>query len=238
MTQVSLGRVLIIDDDSHIAELLRLNLASEGYSVTTYAKAADVAAGQLVDVHLIIIDALRQQYSGIDFIRTVKASTATAQIGIIFYSKFDNERTIIDALDAGADDCIAKPFSLRELMARIRAVMRRRRRQNPAAEPTANTSFKGMTIDTDTQAAIIDGEPISLSKTEYAILSLLLKNIGVYTSRIEIFRTVWPDAAGANERIVDTNISRLRRKLGDIGANIVNRSGLGYMLTDRSNQQS
>lgn len=177
---------------------------------------------------------MRQPFSGIDFIRSLKSSPDANNIGIIFYSKFDSERTIIEALDAGADDCLAKPFSLRELMARIRAVMRRRRKLGTAAvsETSPVTNFKGLTLDTERQSAIVDGNIIALSKTEFAILALLLKNAGVYTSRIEIFRTVWLDATGANERIVDTNISRLRRKLGTLGTHIVNRSGLGYMLTD------
>ena len=128
---------------------------------------------------------------------------------------------------------MSKPFSLREMLARVRAVMRRRRRDQAAKPDTNIINFKSMTVDLTRKEAYISGKPAGLSNTEFAILELLLRNMSSYTSRIEIFRTVWPSGVGSNERIVDTNISRLRRKLGTVvGACIVNRTGLGYMITE------
>ncbi|MDE6120975.1 MAG: response regulator transcription factor, partial [Muribaculaceae bacterium] len=141
-----------------------------------------------------------------------------------------SERKVIDALDAGADDYLVKPFSLREMVARVKSVLRRHK---APSTPTAQTiTFENMSVDLTTQTVKIDGIPVGLSRTEYAILELLVRNIRTYVSRIEIHRSVWKDdTAGINERIVDTNISRLRKKLGALGAHIVTRSGHGYMLS-------
>ena len=108
-----------------------------------------------------------------------------------------------------------------------------RRRVRVSAETTCATvvNIGDMRIDLVRKTVTIDNEFVNLSNTEYAILELLLHNANVYTSRIEIFRKIWPEGAGANERIVDTNISRLRRKLGNQGTCIVNRTGLGYMIS-------
>ena len=154
----------------------------------------------------------------------------TEHIGIILYSPFKSERMVIDALDAGADDYIVKPFSLREIVARIKAVLRR----HTSSGTTGGNilSFQGLTVDQTNQSVKIDGAPITLTKTEYAILLLLLKNQDNYITRAEMRSKIWTDdKAGSNERIVDTNISRLRKKLGDLGNRIVNRSGHGYMIS-------
>ena len=136
---------------------------------------------------------------------------------------------VIDALDAGADDYIVKPFSLRELLARVKSVLRR---HSVKQRKQSTIDFCGMSVNPICQTVKINGQPVTLTKTEYSILMLLLKNVDMFVSRVEIHRTVWSDSttAGANERIVDTNISRLRKKLGDVGAHIVSRSGHGYML--------
>lgn len=135
---------------------------------------------------------------------------------------------VIDALDAGADDYIVKPFSLRELIARVKSVLRRHGNTNRASLLT----FLNLTLDATSQTVKIDGQPLALTRTEYAILHLLIKNVDSYVSRIELHHKVWPDSTvGTNERIVDTNISRLRKKLGELGNNLINRSGHGYMLS-------
>lgn len=228
-SQATLGNILVIDDDTAITDLLQLNLSSEGYNVLVKEYTADVRESDLRDIHLVLVDAARQNPSGFQFISALKSTPAGLRIGVIFFSEYDSERTLIDALDAGADDSVCKPFSLREMLARIRAVMRRRcRAVVPAPEPVM--TIGDMRVDFARKSVTIDNEFVNLSNTEYAILELLLHNANTYTSRIEIFRKIWPDGTGANERIVDTNISRLRRKLGELGSCIVNRSGLGYMI--------
>ena len=208
LSSPSLGHILIVDDDTNITELLSVNLKSEGYSV----------------------DAMKQEYSGLDLVYDFRDDPRTEHIGIILYSPFKSERMVIDALDAGADDYIVKPFSLREIVARIKAVLRR----HTSSGTTGGNilSFQGLTVDQTNQSVKIDGAPITLTKTEYAILLLLLKNQDNYITRAEMRSKIWTDdKAGSNERIVDTNISRLRKKLGDLGNRIVNRSGHGYMIS-------
>lgn len=224
-----MGQILIVDDDSNIRKLLQVNLRSEGYIVDVEEVAGNVDRSSLETTQLVIVDAMNQPYSGMDLIYDLKDNPLTEHIGIILYSSIKSERMIIDALDAGADDYMVKPFSLREMVARVKSVMRRHRLP---ARTAAVVTFESMEVDFGSQTVRIDGRPVSLSKTEFSILAILLKNINSYVSRVEIHRRVWDDGtAGINERIVDTNISRLRKKLGEVGARIVNRSGHGYMIS-------
>ncbi len=228
-SQSFLGKILIVDDDKAVTDLLCLNLHSEGYDVQVVRKTSGISVQDIRDVHLVLIDGANQKPSGIELISTLKSMPAGRNVGFIYYAAYDSERTLIEALDAGADDSVCKPFSLREMMARVRAVMRRRAHIVTAQTSQTVLTVGDMTVDTVQKTVSVSEERISLSGTEYAILELLLHNANTYTSRIEIFRKIWPD--GANERIVDTNISRLRRKLGAQGSCIVNRTGLGYMIS-------
>lgn len=224
----ALGHILIVDDDKDICELLQINLQSEGYVVHIQKNAEEVDFDNLDNIKLIIVDAMRQSYNGMDFIYDLKENPGTENIAVILYSNIRSERMIIDALDAGADDYIVKPFSLRELLARVKSVLRRHDR---IASPRL-LEFKGLCMDPRSQTVKIDGQPLTLTKIEYAILKLLIKNVDSFVSRVEIHKNVWNDNnAGANERIVDTNISRLRKKLGDLGSYLKSRTGHGYMLS-------
>lgn len=226
-TSPSLGDILIVDDDTNITELLRVNLGSEGYGVSICPVAEDVDRKALDSTVLVIVDAMKQPYSGMDLIYDLKEDPATEHMAVILYSPVKSERMVIDALDAGADDYIVKPFSLRELIARVKSVLRR---HGGVHKPPLE--FFNLTVDPVTQTVKVDGTPLSLTKTEYAILQLLMKNVDTFVSRVEIHRKVWNDSdAGINERVVDTNISRLRKKLGTVGSHIINRSGHGYMLS-------
>lgn len=228
----SLGNILIIDDDRAVTDLLRLNLQSEGYNVMVRERTADVTPDEIESAQLILIDAAKQDPSGIEFIEHMKHTAAGERKGVIIYSSFDSERMLIQALDAGADDSIGKPFSLRVMLARIRAVMRRRAAVAPADTSSVFT-LGNLRVDLERRHATIDNEFLNLSNTEFNILELLVKNVDTYTSRIEIFHNVWKDSDKANERIVDTNISRLRSKMGAMASCIVNRTGLGYMLSTK-----
>lgn len=229
MATSGLGKILIIDRDLHITTLLRCNLRDEGYDVDVQPDAAEAMRNDLSDVRVVILDAFGQN-GGIEALNELASSHRTAHIGVIVCSAGETPGEAITALDAGADDYIVKPFSLREIIARVRAVMRRRR---PPMTPPAHTDgiFGPLRIDFTTRTALLDGTPISLTPTEYAILVMLLKNRDRHLSRQEIFRSIWKDpTAGSNDRVVDTNISRLRRKLGTFGASIQNHSGSGYII--------
>ncbi|MDE5629007.1 MAG: response regulator transcription factor [Muribaculaceae bacterium] len=230
MSQSSeLGNILIVDDDDNITELLQINLRSEGYSVSVVAKAEDVVREEHADTQLVIVDCMKQEYSGMDLIFDLKDDPVTEHVGIILYSQHKSERMVIDALDAGADDYVVKPFSLRELLARIKSIMRRHYRPVKASNVL---SFFNLTMEPASRTVKMDGMPLALSPTEYSILAVLLKNVDTYVTRAEIHKKVWKEEApGVNVRIVDTNISRLRKKLGNLGERIVSRTGHGYMLS-------
>lgn len=230
MSVTALGKIVIVDNDQSIASLLNLNLRSEGYETLVYHDARNLSAGEFAGVRLVIADGMDDELSGLLLLKALKANPLTRNIGFIVCSSVDSERTIIASLDAGADDYIVKPFSLRELVARVKAVIRRHVRQN-VSEPASVLRFHSLEVDLLTCKVNDGGNVLSLTRTEYAILELLLRNVNNYVSRAEIYKNVWKDdLTKTNERIVDTNISRLRKKLGELSQFLINRTGLGYML--------
>lgn len=222
--------ILIIDSDDNIAELLCVNLRSEGYNVERLRSADEVPVGDLGAVRMVIVDSMTEDFTGLDLVYEIKDNPLTEHVAVIVCSAIRSERLIIDVLDAGADDYVSKPFSLRELIARVKVILRRSTRT--AGAPRSQLTLGDITIDLPSQTVRRGSNVLTLSKTEYAILLLLVKNVNTYVSRMEIHRSVWNEEnAAANERIVDTNISRLRKKLGDDGNRITNRTGHGYMIS-------
>lgn len=225
------GNILIVDNEKQIAVLLKSNLISEGYTVSWVESATDVNRNELGEVCLIIADCMNCDYTGMNLIADIKNDPTTEHVGVILYSAINKERIVVDALNAGADDYVVKPFSLREIIARVKSILRRRLNYKGNLQHGTTLNFENLCVDLPSKTVEVCGKPISLTQTEYAILVLLLKNKNRYVSRTEIHHCVWPELnAGINERIVDTNISRLRKKLGDFGGCIVNRSLHGYMI--------
>lgn len=231
----SLGRILLVDDEVHITELLKLNLESERYMVTIVTMASQAVSIDLTDYRLVIADAMNQPYDGFDLLRDIKGNPMFEHVPVIILTQNDSEENIIYALDNGADDYVVKPFSLRELFARIRSVFRR----YPPA-PGADTApragvvaLANLQIDMLNRQVMDGNTPLPLTPTEFAILALLVRNRNRFFKRIEIYNEIWRDSdTPVNDRIVDTNISRLRKKLGDAAQAIVNRTGLGYAVVD------
>lgn len=225
----SLGQILIVDSDLHISDLLKYNLENEGYAVSTSTNVSDALDYDLTLFNLIISEVvLLEGPSGIRFAQMVKDNPDTAGVPIIFCSHRDSEDDIIAGFNAGADDYILKPFSLREMLARVRAVIRRHQILNRRQSASTTLCFKTLKIDLPSQSVTIDGEAVPVTRTEFQILSLFLKNRGKLFGRPEIFEIIRPGQEAGSERTIDVNISRLRKKLGQYAANLVNKSGQGY----------
>ena len=201
-------KILVVDDEESLCEILQFNLEVEGYEV-------DVAysAEQALNMHperysLLLLDVMMGETSGFKMARQLKSRPETAGVPIIFCTARDTEDDTVAGLNIGADDYIAKPFSIREVLARVRSVLRRT--AQPAAEEKA-VAFEGLR-----------------TKKEFEILALLLSSRGKIFSREEILRQVWSDEVIVLDRTIDVNITRLRRKIGPYGEHIVTRLGYGY----------
>lgn len=232
------GKILIIDSDDNIIKLLRYNLCTEGFSVGFSHEAYTVHTEDLKDTRLVIVDAMEQNFSGLDFIGAIRKNHDLNKMPIILCAEPQAEDLAITALNNGADDFVVKPFSLRELLARVNALLRRYP-LTPAASNTPRVSDEinihrlNLRIDTSNRRVIKSGEVLPLTKTEFAILVFLIKNSNNFYTRDQIFEEIWSNDKKANPRIVDTNISRIRKKLGDASSIIINRYGLGYSFTDK-----
>lgn len=220
------GRILVVDDEESLCEILQFNLESEGYEVTTANSAEEALRLDIKSFDLILLDVMMGQMSGTRMASLLKADPETAQIPIIFCTARDGEDDRVAGLDLGADDYIAKPFSVRELVARVKSVLRRTRHGDEEGEE--RIVYEGLCIDSRRKVCTLDGEPVQLTKKELEILMLLLSNRGRIFSREQILHRVWSDKVIVLDRTIDVNITRLRRKIGRYGDKIVTRQGYGY----------
>lgn len=220
------GRILVVDDEESLCEILQFNLESEGYEVTTANSAEEALRLDIKSFDLILLDVMMGQMSGTRMASLLKADPETAQIPIIFCTARDGEDDRVAGLDLGADDYIAKPFSVRELVARVKSVLRRTRHGDEEGEECI--VYEGLCIDCRRKVCTLDGEPVQLTKKELEILMLLLSNRGRIFSREQILHRVWSDKVIVLDRTIDVNITRLRRKIGRYGDKIVTRQGYGY----------
>ena len=218
-------KILIVDDEESLCEILQFNLEVEGYE-------ADVAysAEQALEMHperysLILLDVMMGEMSGFKMARILKSNPETARVPVIFCTARDTEDDTVAGLNLGADDYIAKPFSIREVLARVRSVLRRT--ASPQTESEV-IGYEGLEMDLRRKSCTVDGEEVSLTKKEFEILSLMLSHRGVIFSREEILHRVWIDEVVVLDRTIDVNITRLRRKIGRYGEHIVTRLGYGY----------
>ena len=228
-------KILVVDDEQDICEILQYNLETEGYEVVTANSAEEALELPLQEYGLILLDVMMDEMSGFQMARKMKDNPATAPIPIIFITALEGEDNLVKGLNIGADDYIAKPLSMKEVKARVRAVLRRASasNQHPAGKgafPTSDhqISYEGITLDLNAKLATLDGEHLSLTKLEYEILSLLLQHPGKVFSREDLLKYCWPQDVLVLDRTVDVNITRLRKKIGRYGQQIKTRVGYGY----------
>lgn len=228
-------KILVVDDEQDICEILQYNLETEGYEVVTANSAEEALELPLQEYGLILLDVMMDEMSGFQMARKMKDNPATAPIPIIFITALEGEDNMVKGLNIGADDYITKPLSMKEVKARVRAVLRRASVSNQHLEgkgafPTSDhqISYEGITLDLNAKLATLDGEHLSLTKLEYEILSLLLQHPGKVFSREDLLKYCWPQDVLVLDRTVDVNITRLRKKIGRYGQQIKTRVGYGY----------
>lgn len=227
-------KILVVDDEESICEILKYNLEKDGYEVDCAYSAEEALAHDLAGYSLFILDIMMNHLSGFDFAKRLKNNIATENTPIIFCSALDGEDDTVMGLNIGGDDYITKPFVISEVLARVRAVLRRSHITHHHAYNMSKSiyepdiTFKNLRVNRNEKLGYINGEEIQLTKTEFDILLFLLTHRNRIYTREEIIRHVWGCDVVVTNRTIDTNITRLRKKLGEYGNNIITRLGFGY----------
>ena len=222
------SRILVVDDEQDLCEILKFNLEIEGYQVETANSAEEALEKDIASYNLLLLDVMMGGMSGFQLAKQLKNSEVTAHIPIIFLTARDTENDTVTGFNLGADDYISKPFSIREVMVRVRAVLRRTASRLEGAEELAVISYQGLLLNLDKKSVSVDGEDVPFTKTEFELLRLLLEERGRVFSRQELIDRVWPKDVLVLDRTVDVNITRMRKKIGRFAKCIVTRLGFGY----------
>ena len=228
-------RILIVDDEETLCEVLKLNLENEGYDVDIAFSAEQALTLDLKQYSLILLDIMMGEISGIKMAKMLKADVTTADIPIIFCTARDTEDDMIMGLNIGADDYIMKPYTVRNVIARVKSVLRRtsgHKTNSHAIEKSNILQVEGLVLDLEFKRCTIDDIEIKLARKEFELLAYLISHRGKICSREQILSRVWSDEVVVLDRTIDVNITRLRSKIGAYGSYIVTRSGFGYGFRD------
>lgn len=217
--------ILIVDDEDDLCEILQYNLGNAGFHTEVAHSAEEALTLPLSDYDLILLDVMMGPISGFKFADRIRKELKIT-VPVIFLTAKDTENDILTGFSLGADDYIPKPFSINELTARVKAVLKRSRADKSVSEETIRNG--GFEIDNVRKRIIINDTKIELTKKEFEIIKLLFENPGKVFSREEILTTVWGQDVIVTDRTVDVNITRLRTKLGEFGSNLKNKTGYGY----------
>lgn len=225
-------KILVVDDEQDLCEILQYNLETEGYEVTTANSAEEAMALPLQEYSLVLLDVMMGETSGFQMARSMKANPQTAGIPIIFITALEGEDNLVKGLNIGADDYIAKPLGMKEVKARVKAVIRRaaQTQSTPAAAASdvGRLSYEGIVVDENAKSVTVDGRELMCTKLEFELLSFFLQHPGRVYSREELLKCCWPQDVRVLDRTVDVNITRLRKKIGRYGGRIKTRVGYGY----------
>ncbi|GET31853.1 DNA-binding response regulator [Prolixibacter bellariivorans] len=218
-------RILIVDDEEDICEILQFNLESEGYETDVAYSAEDAVTKKLKKYNLILLDVMMGKMSGFRLAEKIRKDMGLT-VPIIFLTAKDTENDVVTGFNIGADDYIPKPFSIKEVVVRVKAVLRRSSGEIQHVEPVITSGkFK---LDTEVKRLLIEDKKIDLTRKEFEVMRLLMENEGRIFPREDILSRVWSDDVVVTDRTVDVNITRLRKKLGEYGKCIRNKSGFGY----------
>ncbi|MBM3330505.1 response regulator transcription factor [candidate division WOR-3 bacterium] len=222
--------IAVVDDEPDIRDLVALHLKGAGFSVRAFPDATQFQkslAGSLPD--LVILDLMLPDADGIDVCKDMKRGARTTDIPIVMLTARGDELDRVLGLEIGADDYITKPFSPKELVARVKAVLRRR--DKGGRQATVELT-EGVVMDPNRYEVSVNGRKLELTTTEFKLLAILAERRGWVFSRDEILGRLWGDEKAVIDRTIDVHVTNLRRKLGKAGRLIENVRGVGYKLTD------
>ena len=219
-------RILIVDDEQDLCEILQFNLTAAGYVSDVACSAEEAISKGIGHYDLLLLDVMMPGLSGFELAQRLKADEQTAHIPIIFITAKDTENDTLQGFHLGADDYVTKPFSVREVVARANAVLKRNQPQDKLLQ------YEGLVVDQSSKTVTVGSVVVELTRTEFDLLALLLSHRGQVFSRQELLGKVWPDDVIVTERTVDVNITRLRKKLGHYASSILTRQGFGYFFCE------
>ena len=231
------ARILVVDDEESLCEILKFNLTQAGYQVDTANSAEEALSMPLANYDLFLLDVMMDEISGFQMASIVKNSAATANTPIIFCTAKDTENDTLKGLDLGADDYISKPFSLKELVARVKTVLRRSRPETEKMPSKAVLQYENLALDAVSKKVNIEGNEISLTKKEFEILHFLMQTPNKVFSRENLLENIWSDDVYVNDRTVDVHINRLRKKISPYDKHIIARLGYGYCFDTEINRR-
>jgi DNA-binding response OmpR family regulator len=214
-------RIIVIDDEHDLCEILRVNLELAGYEVSIAHSAEEALRLDLATHDLLLLDVMMDGMSGFELAEYLRHKPETARLPIIFITAKDTEEDLLRGFTLGADAYITKPCSLREMLARVKAVLAR-------TTSSSMLTHKGLVMDIEHQTVSTDGKKVMLTKTEFDLLHLLMRERGHVLSRTQLIEGAWPLGVVVTDRAVDVNITRLRKKMGDYAHHIIARHGFGY----------
>ncbi len=234
-------KILVIDDEEALCEILKYNLEKEGYEVDCANSAEEALEMDLTQYDLFMVDIMMDKLSGYDFAKRVRDNEEIKDTPMLFCSALSGEDFVVRGLNIGADDYVTKPFVIGEVLARVRAVLRRtestrRNHGDNHAEHTdyeSDITFHDLCIDRNYKVCTLAGERLQLTRTEFDILLFFLTHPNRIYSREEIIQNVWGDDVVVTDRTIDTNITRLRKKLGSYNKYIITRQGFGYGFKEK-----
>lgn len=220
----------MVDDEETLCDALKFNMEAEGYQVDVAYSAEEALTLDLAQYDLMLLDIMMGDISGIQLAEIIKSNPVTSSLPIIFCTAKDTEDDMVNGLDVGADDYIMKPYSIRNVLARVRSVLRRTGDsvKSPNVVSSNVVSYRNLVVFPDKKICRLNGKEIKMPRKEFEILLMLMSNMGRVFTREEILNEIWTEEVVVIDRVVDVNITRIRQKIGEYGRNVVTRSGYGY----------
>jgi DNA-binding response OmpR family regulator len=231
------NRILVVDDEEDLCEILQFNLEQAGFIVDTAYSAEEVMEKRLFDYDLFLLDVMMGEISGFKLATNLKKIETCANKPIIFLTAKDTETDKLRGFSVGADDYISKPFSIHEVIARVKAVLNRTSRNALLTNTNNNVSkdeiieFEDLKLNITQKNLFIKGEEVILTKREFELLKFFLKYKNVVLSREQLAEEIWKEESFIQGRTIDVNITRLRKKIKPYDKNLITRQGYGYIFS-------